>query len=889
MSPWRQFRSGVRVLRNRRAADQEIADEVNHYLEEATATFVARGLSPAEARRAARIKIGNATAVREQVRGYGWENRIDTLFSDFCYAVRQMRRSPGFAVTTVLILALGIAANVIVFGVLQALILRPLDVPHPDRVIQLARTGQTYPVFAYPEVRDVRDDNTVFSAVAAFVPQNFGVEANGVTRPVWGFYVSGQYFEVVAIKPFLGRLLRRADDDHPGASDAAVLSWPAWKSDFGADPHIVGKTVRINKHPYTIVGVTSEGFYGTEKFIQPDVFVPMANEASLEGHNWLEQRSVWNLFSIARIRDGVMRSQVQAELNTIAARMKRQYPKEEERLAFKLVHPGLAGDFLGAPARGFLAGVMGLAGIVLLAACANLGSLFAARTADHAREIAIRMAIGSSRWRILRQVLIEAFVISILGSACACGLAWMALTGLASWHPPTEFPFKFHVLPQPSLILMALLISLLAAVLFGVMPLRQIFKTDPNDAIKSGSSQSSRGRRWAIRDVLLAVQVALCCVTVTAGFVSLRGLGKALTMDLGFNPKNAVRTQFDLRQAGYSSAAADHFQRELLERVSQLPGVEAAGYANCTPLSFYESAAPVFSQQATDFRPEKKAFDAYDYKVSPGYLAASETPLLGGRDVSFTDTKKTPPVAIVNREFARRLFHSEHAVGRYFKSSSGVSIQIVGMMADGKQLLLNEEPQAAAFFPISQEGATSASLVVRTQPGSTEVAMADMAAKIRKVVHDLDPAVPIQESGAWNTQLGLSFFPAQVATVALGLFGAFGLALSITGIFGLASYTVSKRLRELSIRVALGGQAKQILSAALGRMLILLVGGSAVGMLLGAATSRVLSAIVYQASAQDPFVVGAVVLTTLLAGLLSVANPVRRALHIDPAKLLREQ
>jgi ABC-type antimicrobial peptide transport system permease subunit len=285
-------------------------------------------------------------------------------------------------------------------------------------------------------MRDVRDGNTVFSAVADYEFQDFGLEANGVTRPVWGCEVSGQYFEVVGIKPFLGRLLERADDDHLGASEAAVISWSAWQSDFGADPKIVGTTVRIDKHPYTIVGVTPESFHGTEKFAQLDIFVPMANEASLDGFNWLESRTYRNLFSIVRIKDGVTMPQVQAELNTIVARIARQYPKDEEGLALKLARPGMIGDFIGGPARGFLAGVMGLAGIVLLAACANLGSLFAARTADRTREIAIRMAIGSSRWRILRQVLVEAFVIAILGGACACGLAWIALTGLAGIHPP---------------------------------------------------------------------------------------------------------------------------------------------------------------------------------------------------------------------------------------------------------------------------------------------------------------------------------------------------------------------------------------------------------------------------------------------------------------------
>ena len=819
---------------------------------------------------------------------------MTTPLQDLRFALRQMRRSPGFAITAVFTLALGIAANVIVFGVLDAMILRPIEVPHAEQVMTLARTNQTYPIFSYPEVRDVRDGNTVFSAVAAMSVDSFGLEANGTTRPVWGTEVSGQYFEVVAIKPFLGRLLQRADDDHPGASQAAVLAWPAWKSDFGADPNIVGKTVRLNKLPYTIVGVTPEDFGGTEKLGSTDIFVPMANEASLDGVDWLESRHDPHVYSVVRIKDGISMPQVQAELNTIAARIRRQYPKDEEKLTLKLTRPGLMGDFFGAPARAFLAGVLGLAGIVLLAACANLGSLFAARTADRTREIAIRMAIGSSRWRIVRQILAEAIVISIFGGAFACGFAWIALTGLANWHPPTEYPMRFHIQPQPSLILIGLLISVLAGLLFGVMPLRQIFRTDPNDAIKSGANLAYAGRRWALRDVLLAAQIALCCVTVTAAFVSLRGLGRAMTMNMGINPKNAVLTKFELSQAGYSNEAADHFQRQLLERVSQLPGVTAAGYAQSTPLSLDTAGSNVFSQQATDFRPSSRAFNAYNYDVSPGYFAAAGTPLLAGRDVSFTDTAKTPLVAIVNQTFVRHLFHSDDshlsdAVGRYFKNSSGQPIQIVGVVVDGKYFSLTEDPEEVAFFPITQQPTAHTSLLVRIRPDLPDIATNDMAATIRQVIRDLDPAVPIRESSAWKNQLGLTFFVAQVATVALGLFGAFGLLLSVTGTFGLASYTVSKRLRELSIRVALGAQAKQILSTALGRMLVLLAGGSLVGILLGIAASRVLSAIVYQASAQDPFVLAAVVFTMLLTGSLAVAGPVRRALHIDPAILLREE
>jgi predicted permease len=871
------------MWRRKRILD-DLDRDIREHLELEVQDNIDRGMAPDAARYAALRKFGNVTRVKEDTRAVWSFVWLEQWLQDFRLALRSLRRNPGLACTAVLILTLGIAANVIVFGVMDALVLRPLNLPHPEQVMTL-QPKDGVPFLSHPEVRDVRDGNTVFSAVAAFRPNDYGVEAKGVTRSAWGLEVSGQYFEVAGIKPFLGRLLERADDRHPGASDAAVISWPEWKSQFGADPDVVGTTIRINKHSYTVVGVTPEDFYGTEKFGQLAIWVPMANQASLDGVDWLESRSFRGTFAAVRMKDGVPLPQAQAELDTVAARIAREHPKEEDGLALKLTRPGLLGDFFGGPVRAFLAGVMALAGVVLLAACANLGGLFAARTADRTREIAIRMSIGSSRWRVVRQVLVEAAVIAFCGGACACLVAWIALTRLATWHPPANFPIQLPVRPEPSLIVIGLAISLVAGVVFGVMPLRQIFKTDPNDAIKSGGIPFPAGRRWAFRDVLLAVQIALCCVTVTAALVSLRGLQKSVTVDLGFNPQDSLRTQFNLSKAGYiSDATTDQFQRQLLERVSQIPGVEAAGYSNVTPLDLSGSTTAIFPQESSDFRPSQKAFDSYYYRVSPGYLAASGTRLLAGRDVRFADTKETQAVAIVNQEFARRLFHSEQVVGRYFKTGSGVPIQIVGVMVDGKQVTLSEDPRPALFFPISQKGSTNTVIIVRTHRDTAE-----MVSAIRGAIRDLDVGVPIVESGPWNSQLELTLFPSQVAAVALGLFGAFGLLLSIAGTFGLASYTVSKRSRELSIRVALGAPARQILSVALGRMLVLLGIGSLAGITLGVAASRLLSAIVYQASAQDPFVLAALAFTMVLTGLVSVAGPVRRVLRVDPATLLREQ
>ncbi len=656
------------ILLWRRKFLNELDEEMAFHRAQAAQEFIAGGMAPQAAHAAAMRQFGNVTKLREQSH-QTVAFRMETVVQDLRFAIRQMLRSPGFAITAVTTLALGIAANVIVFGVLQALVLRPLDVPNAGKVVSLqgARNDTN---FSYLEFRDIRDSQSVFSAVAADRVMDFGLDANGATHPIWGYEVSGQYFEVVSIKPLLGRLLARADDDHPGAAEVAVLSWGAWKNYFNSDPAIVGKTVRLNKLPYTVIGVTPPGFYGTEKFLQPEVFVPMSNEAEIEKFNWLDGRQNHNIWAIARIKEGINLPQVQADLNTVASRIKKQFPKEEEGLSIRVVRPGLLGDTIGAPARAFLVGIMALAGIILLAACANLGGLFAARTADRTRELAIRMAIGSSRWRILRQVLTEAFLIAFLGGVCASALGWAALSGLAAWRPPTSFPVQFAVLPQPSLILAAGLFSFVAAVLFGIMPLRQILNADPNDAIKSGVGQSSAGRRWALRDILLAAQIALCCITVTAAFVALRGLGRSLSMELGFRPVDAVRAQFELAQAGYSSESAATFQRRLLAAAAQIPGVEAIGYANTTPLAIDQSGTAVFSAETTDLRPSNAAFGTPYYAVSPGYLPAAGTPLVSGRDVSFADTAKSPPVAIVNQEFARRLFHTDHVIGRYFKTQS---------------------------------------------------------------------------------------------------------------------------------------------------------------------------------------------------------------------------
>ena len=809
---------------------------------------------------------------------------MTTLLQDIRYALRQLRRAPGFTITAIITLALGIGANVVVFGVLQAMLLRPINTPQANQVFNIEQGKMPWSTVSYPEFQDIRDRNTAFSQVAAYRINHYGVQAGNTTRPLWGYEVTGQYFNLMRVQPFLGRMMQPADDDHPGASHAAVLSYGTWKDVYHGDPEIVGKPILIDKQPYTVIGVTPKGFDGTEKFFAPEIFLPMSNEADLEGYDWLKERGDSNIWALARMKDGLSKPQAAANLDSVAVSIARDYPKTDEKLSLKMTTPGFLGDMMGGPVRGFMGGVMLLACMVLLAACANLGSLFAARTADRTREFAIRLSIGSSKWRIVRQIVTEAVVVSIAGGVVACLLAMAMLRALGNYTFPVEIPVKLGVGADPSQIAVAFVVAVIAGVLFGMVPVRQIFAADPNQAIKGGITQMAGGRRWAFRDILLATQIALCCLVVTAAFVSLRGLGRTMTMQLGFQPAHVVSTRFDLGLAHYNDKDGAEFQRKMLDAVKQIPGVEMAAYASSTPLSLNSSSTNAYDERTTDFRPSTEKLNANYYNVSPGYFATAGTRMIAGRDFTMNDNAKTPRVAIVNEQFARTMFGTTDAVGRYFKQGSGDKIQVIGIVEDGKYMTATEDQKAALFRPILRATDNSTVILVRSSVDPVAMSLA-----VRKVVHDLDPSIPIEASGAWQDQLAIMLFPARVATIALSLFGLLALLLSVTGTFGLASYTVSKRLRELSIRVALGAQSKQVVHAALGRTVTLLAIGSSVGLLLGVAATKVLAAVVAHASAQDPVVLLAVALTMLLAGSLSVANPARRALKIDPARLLREE
>ena len=809
---------------------------------------------------------------------------MTTLLQDLRFALRLLRKSPGFTIAAVLTLALGIGANSVVFSVVNAFILRPLNVPHPESLYGLEH-GNNYGFQSYPDYVDLRDRNRSFEGLVAFSAMEVALDTGGDPSRAWGMEASGNYFDALGIQPYLGRVFHASDEHGPNSAPYVVLSYAYWHTRFQNDRGVVGRTVQLDKHPFTILGVAPPKFHGTLMFFNPDFFVPILMHGQIGGgFEDLDRRETrWIFETIGHLKAGVTPAQAIADLTSIGSYLETSYPKQEAKGSFTLARPSLYGNYAGPPIRAFLSGLTLLAGLILLAACANLGSLFSARAADRSREIALRLALGSSCNRILRGLFTEAMLISLLGGAVGLWGSVGLLHWLSVWNPISRYPVHMPVNPDANVYGVALLLTLASGFLFGAVPVRQVLRTSPYEVVKSGST-GRIGQRITARDLLLVAQIAICAVLVTSSMVAVRGLMRSLHGGFGFEPQNTLLADTDLAMGGYHGDTVRAMQKRLIEALETIPGVQSVGLADAVPLGNGVSDSNVFPDNASDLRPANAAAIADVLRISPAYFHAAGTALLSGRTFTWHDDKNSPRVAVVNPVFARKVFGSEtNAVGAYFKMRDGTRIQVVGVVEQGKYDGLTEDPAPAMFLPILQSPSSSTWLVVRSYRDPQQ-----LGATIRSSLRDLDVGLPVNIQTWYRVMDGPLLGP-RMATISLGVMGIMGAMLAVTGIFGMAAYSVSKRLRELGIRVALGAQRKELLQAALGRALKLLAFGSAAGLLLGILASRVLAFIVYQATPRDPIVLAGVVLAMSLLGLLATWIPARRALSIDPMVLLREE
>jgi predicted permease len=883
------LRSLYSIVFHRSEVDGEMDEELRSHIDLRADDLERRGMSRSKAERQARVEFGGYVKFKEQGHESMGGQFLEILWQDVRFSVRKLRKSPGFTIAAVLTLALAIGANAVVFGIMDSLILRPLHVPQAESLWG-TENGNGSGWQSYPNYLDLRDRNRSFDGLAAIRMEFVGLDAGNNPSSANGWATTGNYFDVLRIHPYLGRFFSAADERGPGSAPYLVLSYAYWHSHFQDDRGVLGRTVLLNKHPFTVIGVTPPEFRGTLLFFSPDFFMPIVNQGQVDGVDILNVRGITNseVFEvIGHLKPGVTPAQAVAELNSTEAYLEKTYPKEEDHKMLSLGRPGLY-VFAGS-ARAFVGGLMLLAGLILLAACANLGSLFGAHAADRSREVALRLSLGSSRTRILRQLLTEAMLVSLAGGALGVSGSVVLLRRLSTWQPFSAAPIYLPISPDAKIYVVALALALLSGLLFGIVPVRQILRANPYEIVKAGSS-GRVGHRLTVRDVLLIVQIAICAVLVTSSMVAVRGLVRSLHSSFGFDPRNTMLAGTDLAMAGYKGDEIPQMQKRMIDAIGTIPGVEQVGLVNNYPplVNVAGNTENIYKDETRDLKQSNVAATPYRYEVSPGYFDAAGTALLVGRSFSWHDDRNAPRVAVVNREFAVRIFGSvANVVNKHFRLQDGTRVEVVGVVKDGKYMSLTEDQKAAIFLPFLQSPASLSFVLVRANFDRGRDPE-QLAAAMRNKIHELDAGLPAKID-TWNGLLDVVLFPSRVATVALGVLGVMGAMLSITGIFGMAAYSVSKRLRELGIRMALGAQRKEVLQAALGRPLKLLAFGSAAGLLLGLLATKVLAFIVYQATPRDPLVLGGVVFAMMLLGLLATWIPAQRALSVDPLILLREE
>jgi predicted permease len=803
------------------------------------------------------------------------------LLLDVRHALRGFQKTPAFTVVAALSLALPIGANGFVFAVLNTVVLRPFEVNVPQGLYQVRygpRTSGSNLTTSYPAFHDLRRRNTSFTdMIGLWAYSEASLGGRDAGPKLRGVAVSGNYFDMLGVQPQIGRLFHTADEQGLNSAPYVVLADALWRRAFNADPGVVGTTVRLDEQPFTVIGVAGAAFHGTERFWWPDYWIPIVSNI---GGPDLQSRTERAVLVIGRLKAGVTPQQATADLNAITAQLAKEYPKTDKAVSVRLIRPGLMGDD-GEGIRRFLYSVNVLALLLLAGVCVNLASAFAARAADRSRELAIRVALGSSRLRLVRQLLTEALVITTIGGALGLTSARVLLGALNRWPAALGLGHERLDLDlDPRVYLAGLALTVASALIIGIVPARQAWTGSPLQMIKNGLGGTGR-RRISHRDVLLVAQIAICTLLVTASLVAVRGMRRALAgASAGIQPQGVMLASSDLD--GLEGDRALEAHKERIEAVQRIPGVTAVGAVRETPMSWPRRVVPVYRPGTMELTSENEALATHVYPMSPGYLKAAGTRLLAGRDVSWHDARETPAVAIVNETFARTMWGDSRAIGHRFILWER-STEVVGVVEDGKYYNLMESPEAAVFVPLSQGAASDVVLVVRSSLEPQAIATA-----LRQTLDPLQPDVPVTLR-TWPEALKHVLYPARAAAFALGVMGLFAMMLAVTGIFGTAAHGVSRRVRELGIRMALGARNVQVVFAAIGRPVVLLAVGSALGILAGAFASQLLRLLVYQADPSHPAVLVGTVLTMALIGLSGLAIPALRALAVDPSALMRDE
>jgi predicted permease len=812
------------------------------------------------------------------------------IFQDLRFALRRLSKSPGFTLVAVASLALGVGANAAIFSLVNAVLLRPLPVRDPGRLVSVSLTGKddSMQAFSYPTYKDFRDRNQTLDGLFAERMAPLSLSRGAGNERVWGYLVSGNYFEVLGVGAERGRTFTQADDGAPLSAPLAVVSHSCWQRRFGGDPDLVGRDVQLNGHPFRVVGVMPEGFAGTEIIYTPEVWVPMSMQEWVEpGNAWLERRTTQNLFAVGRLKEGVTSEQAEASLNLLAGQLGREYPDTDEGRKVVLIPPGFILPQLRGAVVGFAAVLMGAVSLVLLIACANLANLLLARASGRRKEIALCVALGASRWRLVRQLLVESLLLALAGGGAGLLLAAWLMELVAAYRPPIDIPVWIETGVDWRVLLFALGASLLTTVIFGLVPALQATRTDLVPALRGVASSRARGRS-RLRGALVVAQVTLSLVLLVAAGLTVRALRQLQTASPGFEVEYGLVASFDLGLQGYDEARGRDFQRRLLERVRALPGVRAASLTDLFPLSLNYSNNDIHIEGRPGARGANAA-QAMVASVEPDYFAAMGIPLVTGRPFGGRDAPEAPRVVVVNETFARRFFPgvdpAREAVGKRvsFRGDEGPWDEIVGVAKDGKYWTIGEAPQPFVYSPLAQSYASTVTLVVRAPGGDARALAPALNAEVRA----LDAGLPLFDVKTMEEHLGVSLFPARVAAALLGGFGLLALVLAATGVYGVVSYAAAQQTREIGIRVALGARRRDVLRLVAGRGMLLVALGVALGLAGALALTRFMEGVLYGVSASDPLTFALVAALLLAVALVACLVPARRATKVDPMIALR--
>jgi predicted permease len=825
---------------------------------------------------------------------------LDNLIADITFALRWLRRSPGFTAVAVISLAIGIGFNTALFTIVDAVLFRPLPVANPARLVDLFTTspdGDTYATSSYPDYQDLEKQNHVFSDLVGYSPIIAAVSAGDRSRMAIGEVVTGNFFDVLGIRAQLGRTIR-PDDDRPGAPRVVMVSHTVWTRDFGARPDAIGRTLKIHGQPFTIVGVADRSYTGMVPMISAGLWIPMAYVDDGEpagmisvvpsptGNTRLERRGMRWMFMKGRLKEGATIAQATAELPLIAQRLESTYPATNKdrrvtAIATSKVHIHPDADRALLP---IALGLMLVVGLVLLVACANVASMLLARASGRRREIAVRLAIGASRARLATQLLTESAVMAALGAFAGIALAWTLTQVALSIRLPIPVPLAFALQIDGRVLLFTTAVTVIAALIAGLAPALKASRPNVVAQLKgeiAGGSVASR--RWTLRDGLVASQIAVTMVLlVTAGLLT-RSLIAAQRIGIGFESRGLAVLSTELSLIGYDDARGDRLFAQAIDRVRALPGVESAALAERTPFAINYNRNNIFipgRHQAGDL----KGFVTDATRVDSAYFATLGVPIVQGRNFASADTPTSPGVVIVNEAFARKHWPNDTAIGKVIRSGSleGRAFEIVGICADYKVSTIGESPTPYVHYAHSQRPSAGETILVRTR-GDAGVVLAAM----RREVLALEPNVVFLDNQTMEAQVDTTLMPARLGAMSVSAVGAVAMVLAAIGLYGVIAYSVSQRTREIGIRMALGAQTGSVVGLVMKQGLALAAAGVAVGTLFGLAAAKAVSGALYGVGFLDAMTwIGALV---TLFGVSALANiiPARRAAIVDPSRALR--